>query len=139
MGYCYVVTVWFPADALTISGNLAPTIPVVGANFVSIHGGPESKPPRDFLQFAPSLRRTAAPYRQRGGLNSPTDRASSGSPSPRPPRTFELYSIMPQASGKALLAVLRSMLLNDCDLFATQVVISMPHKMSKPRADRKNS
>src|SRR6516165_1991722 len=36
------------------------------------------------------------------------------------PRAFELYSIMSQASGKALLVVLRRMLLDDCALDATQ-------------------
>jgi hypothetical protein len=75
MGYsafvaCFLIVPLMPFQPS--AGNLAPTIPVVGANFVwsccsrnlkraeAIDGGPESKP-RGVLQFTPNLRRTAAP------------------------------------------------------------------------------
>ena len=55
------------------------------------------------------------------GLSSPDSGSSGrGSPVPVSPRAFELYSIMPHASGKALLVVMCGMFLDDCGLYATQ-------------------
>src|SRR5262249_29746515 len=56
------------------------------------------------------------------GLNFPAVVAQLGSSSPVPPRAFEFYSIMPQASGNALPAILRGMFLDDCALCTTQDV-----------------
>jgi hypothetical protein len=56
------------------------------------------------------------------GLNFPAVVAQLGSSFPVPPRAFELYSIMPQASGNALPVLLRGMFLDDCALHATQDV-----------------
>ena len=56
------------------------------------------------------------------GAELPAVVAQLGSCSPVPPRAIEFYSIMPQASGNALLVVLRGMFLNYCAVHATQDV-----------------
>ena len=82
-------------------------------------GGPESKPSEGRSDYSPA---SAEPLLCVGAELSGWRVSSAWCPLSLPPRAFELYSIMLQASGKALPVVLHSMLLDECALDATQEV-----------------
>jgi hypothetical protein len=111
MGYCYVVTVWSPL-LLLFSGKLGPDNSGCWGQFRLSRF-------RDILNRM--NRSTEARERTARGPYSllPVSAKTAA---------LELYSIMPHASGKALLVVISG-----------AGVHSMPHSMSKPRASRKKS